>query len=170
MVSSAISILLPAFLAATASCMSPLPGALAFQAPSSRLARTNTAYRRALLSNEGEDLEECEYDVQNVLSRRSAIATSILSTLSVLPVTAAVAPAIADQGTAEGAGGGSMYEPKFVQTYDDFTSTSEGWSYKDVKIGNKDDGGGGLKDGDRVVFDWSGYTIGYFGRPFEAKG
>ena len=24
--------------------------------------------------------------------------------------------------------------------------------------------------GDRVVFDWSGYTIGYFGRPFEAKG
>jgi hypothetical protein len=27
-----------------------------------------------------------------------------------------------------------------------------------------------LKDGDRVVFDWSGYTIGYFGRPFEAKG
>jgi FKBP-type peptidyl-prolyl cis-trans isomerase len=24
--------------------------------------------------------------------------------------------------------------------------------------------------GDRVVFDWSGYTIGYFGRPFQAKG
>jgi hypothetical protein len=22
----------------------------------------------------------------------------------------------------------------------------------------------------RVVFDWSGYTIGYFGRPFQAKG
>ncbi|KAL3807493.1 hypothetical protein ACHAXA_003984 [Cyclostephanos tholiformis] len=37
-------------------------------------------------------------------------------------------------------------------------------------------GGGGdtsavpHKDGDRVVYDWSGYTIGYFGRPFEAKG
>lgn len=27
-----------------------------------------------------------------------------------------------------------------------------------------------IEDGDRVVFDWSGYTIGYFGRPFEAKG
>ena len=63
----------------------------------------------------------------------------------------------------------SMYSPKFVQTYEDFTSTSEGWSYKDVKVGTGT-GGGDLRDGDRVVFDWSGYTIGYFGRPFEAKG
>jgi len=62
-----------------------------------------------------------------------------------------------------------MYAPKFVQSYEDFTTTAEGWSYKDVKIGS-DAGGGELKDGDRVVFDWSGYTIGYFGRPFEAKG
>jgi hypothetical protein len=53
-----------------------------------------------------------------------------------------------------------MYAPKFVQTYEDFTSTSEGWSYKDVKIGSSDGRGGDLKDGDRVVFDWSGYTIG----------
>ena len=165
MVSSAILILLLGYLAAAAAFQSPSTSII-----ESRLTRTNTAHsRRALLlSNEDEDLEEREYDVQNVLlSRRSAIAASVLSTLSILPVTAAVAPAIADQGTAEG---GSLYEPKFVQTYDDFTSTSEGWSYKDVKIGNKDDGGGELKDGDRVVFDWSGYTIGYFGRPFEAKG
>ncbi len=43
----------------------------------------------------------------------------------------------------------------------------EGWSYKDVKLGSNEEE---WKDGDRVVFDWSGYTIGYFGRPFEAKG
>lgn len=58
-------------------------------------------------------------------------------------------------------------------TDEDFTSTDEGWSYKDVKVGSADSkggAGGDLKDGDRVVFDWSGYTIGYFGRPFEAKG
>jgi FKBP-type peptidyl-prolyl cis-trans isomerase len=61
-----------------------------------------------------------------------------------------------------------MYAPKFVQTYEDFTPTSEGWSYKDVKKGTKS--GDAANDGDRVVFDWSGYTIGYFGRPFEAKG
>lgn len=60
----------------------------------------------------------------------------------------------------------SMYAPKFVQEYADFTKTNEGWSYRDVSVGN----GSSPTMGDRVVFDWSGYTIGYFGRPFEAKG
>jgi len=73
---------------------------------------------------------------------------------------------------ADGGGESMMYSPKFVQTYDDFAAMPGGWSYKDVKVGSRGDAGGGgaLKDGDRVVFDWSGYTIGYFGRPFEAKG
>jgi len=62
----------------------------------------------------------------------------------------------------------SLYAPKFVQQYDDFTETPEGWSYRIVKEGPK--GGDAARVGDRVVFDWSGYTIGYFGRPFEAKG
>ena len=66
-----------------------------------------------------------------------------------------------------------------MQTYNDFITTPEGWSYKDVQLGSSSSsrGGSGVekneeewKDGDRVVFDWSGYTIGYFGRPFEAKG
>jgi len=26
------------------------------------------------------------------------------------------------------------------------------------------------RPGDRVCIDWEGYTIGYYGRPFEAKG
>jgi len=58
------------------------------------------------------------------------------------------------------------YSPEFVQSYSDFTKTEEGWQYKDVKVGSGDL----PREGDRVVFDWSGYTIGYFGRPFEAKG
>lgn len=53
-----------------------------------------------------------------------------------------------------------------LQKYEDFTVASEGWSYKDVKAGTGDS----PLPGDRVVFDWSGYTIGYFGRPFQAKG
>eukprot|EP00978_Attheya_sp_CCMP212_P006610 scaffold15319_cov56-Attheya_sp.AAC.5 len=40
-------------------------------------------------------------------------------------------------------------------------------STKDVKVGSGDVV---LETGDRAVFDWSGYTSGYFGRPFEAKG
>uniref|UniRef100_A0A7S2URI3 peptidylprolyl isomerase n=1 Tax=Attheya septentrionalis TaxID=420275 RepID=A0A7S2URI3_9STRA len=55
----------------------------------------------------------------------------------------------------------------FIQKYDDFRLTDEGWQYKDVKLGV---GNVEIQDGDRVVFDWSGYTIGYFGRPFQAKG
>jgi len=57
--------------------------------------------------------------------------------------------------------------PEFVQKYEDFTATKEGWSYKDATVGRSDVT---IREGDRVVFDWSGYTIGYFGRPFEAKG
>jgi hypothetical protein len=57
-------------------------------------------------------------------------------------------------------------ETQFLQEYADFAMTDEGWSFRDVKGGE----GQSPKVGDRVVFDWSGYTIGYFGRPFEAKG
>jgi hypothetical protein len=38
------------------------------------------------------------------------------------PAYAVVVPTYAERG------GNSMYSPKFVQTYDDFTTTSEGWS------------------------------------------
>eukprot|EP00527_Entomoneis_sp_CCMP2396_P004560 CAMPEP_0198150218 /NCGR_PEP_ID=MMETSP1443-20131203/49972_1 /TAXON_ID=186043 /ORGANISM="Entomoneis sp., Strain CCMP2396" /LENGTH=252 /DNA_ID=CAMNT_0043815471 /DNA_START=30 /DNA_END=788 /DNA_ORIENTATION=- len=57
-------------------------------------------------------------------------------------------------------------ETDFVQSYPDFITSDEGFSYKDATPGK----GLTAEMGDRVVFDWSGYTIGYFGRPFEAKG
>ena len=53
-----------------------------------------------------------------------------------------------------------------LQQYADFTKAPEGWSYRDVNPGSGDS----ASKGDRVVYEWSGYTIGYFGRPFEAKG
>ncbi|KAL7531220.1 hypothetical protein ACHAWF_007108 [Thalassiosira exigua] len=90
-------------------------------------------------------------------SRRSAV-SALLAPLLLLP-----SPALAES---DGGSGESMFAPKFVQAYEDFVATDEGWSYKDVKVGK----GGTPSEGDRVVFDWSGYTIGYFGRPFEAKG
>jgi hypothetical protein len=52
------------------------------------------------------------------------------------------------------------------ESYSDFTKSKEGWFYREVNPGS----GAPAKEGDRVVFDWSGYTIGYFGRPFQAKG
>jgi hypothetical protein len=57
-------------------------------------------------------------------------------------------------------------EREFLQEYGDFIKTGAGWSYRNVNEG----GGAGARVGDRVVYDWSGYTIGYFGRPFQAKG
>lgn len=53
-----------------------------------------------------------------------------------------------------------------LQQYEDFTKAAEGWSYRDVNVGNGDY----PSTGDRAVYEWSGYTIGYFGRPFEARG
>jgi len=86
------------------------------------------------------------------LSRRSCVA-AIGAALSI-----PAAPAFAEE---------SMFAPAFVQEYEDFIKTEEGWSYRDVKPGKGDTT---AQPGDRVVFDWSGYTIGYFGRPFQAKG
>lgn len=54
----------------------------------------------------------------------------------------------------------------FPQVYKDFVQTPSGLQYKDVREGSGNSPG----KGDRVVVDWEGYTIGYYGRIFEAKG
>eukprot|EP00986_Skeletonema_menzelii_P021480 scaffold34693_cov148-Skeletonema_menzelii.AAC.2 len=101
-----------------------------------------------------------ESDNDDIATRRSFVtSTASAAMLPFLINSAAIANA--EEGE-------SMFAPKFVQQYEDFTPTEEGWSFKEVKKGTK--GGDPASDGDRVVFDWSGYTIGYFGRPFEAKG
>ena len=55
---------------------------------------------------------------------------------------------------------------KSEMDYGDFAKTASGLRYKDAKVG---DGAAMPEAGDRVVVEWSGYTIGYFGRPFETK-
>lgn len=49
--------------------------------------------------------------------------------------------------------------------YPDFILTDSGLQYKDLRDGS----GGVAKDGSRVTVDWDGYTLGYYGRPFEAR-
>lgn len=106
---------------------------------------------------------ETDDDDDEITTRRSFVtSTASAAMLPFILINSASGIANAEEG------GENMYAPKFVQQYEDFTPTSEGWSYKEVKKGTK--GGDAASDGDRVVFDWSGYTIGYFGRPFEAKG
>lgn len=107
-----------------------------------------------------------ENNNENNESRRLVLQRAI----SMLPLLASgmvanPSPSFATQAGAEDKS--DKYAPKFVQTYEDFVQDPEGWQYKDVKVGTGDLT---LQPGDRAVFDWSGYTIGYFGRPFEAKG
>ena len=49
--------------------------------------------------------------------------------------------------------------------YPDFERSDSGLQYKDYKQGT----GPLPENGDTVVLDWAGYTIGYYGRPFEAR-
>ncbi|CAN8299613.1 unnamed protein product [Cochlearia groenlandica] len=54
---------------------------------------------------------------------------------------------------------------KTKMKYPDYTETQSGLQYKDLRIGT----GPIAKKGERVVVDWDGYTIGYYGRIFEAR-
>ncbi|KAF5833570.1 hypothetical protein DUNSADRAFT_10061 [Dunaliella salina] len=49
--------------------------------------------------------------------------------------------------------------------YSDYVLTPTGLQYQDIREGQ----GEPIKDGQTAVVDWSGYTIGYYGRPFEAR-
>ncbi|XP_028801228.1 peptidyl-prolyl cis-trans isomerase FKBP19, chloroplastic [Neltuma alba] len=54
---------------------------------------------------------------------------------------------------------------KTKMRYPDYTETESGLQYKDLRVGD----GPNPKAGDTVVVDWDGYTIGYYGRIFEAR-
>jgi FKBP-type peptidyl-prolyl cis-trans isomerase len=94
----------------------------------------------------------------------AAATSSLVATMTLPHSVAAVEPPQDNQQQPQE--DSSMYAPKFVQEYADFIQSSEGYSYRDVTLGT----GESPQLGDRVVWEWSGYTIGYFGRPFEAKG
>src|SRR3569832_2047558 len=98
------------------------------------------------------------------VSRRQTL-HSTLAALATTPLVALGRPALAQD--AESTEEGSMFSPKFVQQYADFQEAPQGYSYRDVSEGK---GSLTASQGDRVAFEFSGYTIGYFGRPFEAKG
>ncbi|XP_078447590.1 peptidyl-prolyl cis-trans isomerase FKBP19, chloroplastic-like [Wolffia australiana] len=54
---------------------------------------------------------------------------------------------------------------KSKMRYPDYTETPSGLQYKDLRVGE----GPTPKVGETVVVDWDGYTIGYYGRIFEAR-
>ena len=91
-------------------------------------------------------------------------------------VTTAAMPALASDGmvdrTGVVAGGGGAVKmdglngvgkPKTI--FPDFESTKSGLQYKDYKPGS----GAAARTGDRVSLEWTGVTVGYQGRYFQAR-
>jgi hypothetical protein len=86
--------------------------------------------------------------------------------LAALLPASVVWPTAADTGFAyQPALSGQDYG-KSEMSYEDFTKLPSGLLFKDAKVAK---GGASAARGDRVVIDWTGYTIGYFGRPFETR-
>jgi FKBP-type peptidyl-prolyl cis-trans isomerase len=65
-------------------------------------------------------------------------------------------------------GKGKDYGKKEV-LYPDFERTASGLQYKDMVLGAADAKTFDPTEGKTAVIDWDGYTIGYYGRPFEAR-
>jgi hypothetical protein len=101
------------------------------------------------------------------LESRRQIMQKALSSIPILALITGTNPSPSFARVSGATDQSNQYAPEFVQKYEDFIRTEEGWQYKDAKVGTGDVS---LETGDRAVFAWSGYTIGYFGRPFEAKG
>ncbi|KAK8561518.1 hypothetical protein V6N12_048584 [Hibiscus sabdariffa] len=82
-------------------------------------------------------------------------------------------PSNGDIGTAMAASSGFTDMPalrgkdygKTKMRYPDYTETESGLQYKDLRVGD----GPTPEMGETVVVDWDGYTIGYYGRIFEAR-
>lgn len=106
----------------------------------------------------------------DAVTRRLALAALPATLLFAAPqATPAEGPAVlsrtqsptgAYQPALEGKGYG-----KSEMSYEDFSKAGNGLLFKDAKLGS----GKTPEAGDRVVVDWTGYTIGYFGRPFETR-
>lgn len=134
-----------------------------------------TNFRRTpYISLHGSSAYENEVEYENHLipqSLRSNIydgnvkgAVQLLKCLSLATLTAASANAAEGKLEFQPALQGLDYgKPRTY--YPDFTQAENGLQYKVVKAGD----GAVPKAGDKVSIDWEGYTIGYYGRPFQTR-
>ena len=138
--------------------------ARAYDSSFHRMKSTNININNNINSIDDNGAQEESQQLETTTRRKlmkNVITKSMVFTTIIAPLTL-----LSDKSNAAGPAEPINYSPDFVQTYSDFVKADEGWQYKDVKVGSGDS----PQLGDRVVYDWSGYTIGYFGRPFEAKG
>jgi hypothetical protein len=117
---------------------------------SNRNARLPISSLAASMSDNGPNENARRQALDRLVTFTGAAAASVLLTpsyASALTTDAATSAATEKEG--------AMYSPKFVQTYDDFKESPEGWSYREVKAGQ----GNAATKGDRVVYDWVSYYV-----------
>lgn len=99
-----------------------------------------------------------------VIERRQVMFTSLrLMAAALFVAPAAVASSRSDFADMPALRGKDYGKTKM--RYPDYTETDSGLQFKDLRVGI----GPTPKIGDTVVVDWDGYTIGYYGRIFEAR-
>jgi len=105
---------------------------------------------------------------------RQAVQGLSATTLSLASLVFLQRPALAEEGISAGGKKAQFeYQPalkgldygKPRTFYPDFVQKPSGLQYKVVTEGT----GRAPKKGDRVAIDWEGYTIGYYGRPFQTR-
>ncbi|XP_057950089.1 peptidyl-prolyl cis-trans isomerase FKBP19, chloroplastic isoform X2 [Malania oleifera] len=114
-------------------------------------------------SNVSSLCESCAVGGGQVFQRRDLLISSIgflAGAGSASKAGVAVASEFADMPALRGKDYG-----KSKMRYPDYVETGSGLQYKDLRVGN----GAIPKMGETVVVNWDGYTIGYYGRIFEAR-
>ncbi|KAI3501911.1 hypothetical protein L1887_29939 [Cichorium endivia] len=116
-----------------------------------------TIYASSSLSDESGPLTDAR---SSNIDRRKCLGLLAVSLVTSLGNGVAMASNFADMPALKGKDYG-----KTKMKYPDYAETSSGLQYKDLRPGS----GATPKMGDTVVVDWDGYTIGYYGRIFEAR-
>lgn len=97
------------------------------------------------------------FDRRKLLSAvTAAVTTAVLPATPALAAVEGFTPMTALEGKDYG---------KSRMSYSNFVATDSGLQYNDIRVGD----GKAAGKGSNVVVDWTGVTIGYYGRPFEAK-
>jgi FKBP-type peptidyl-prolyl cis-trans isomerase len=100
------------------------------------------------------------------VSRRRALGVSAAAAAAAF-LDASSRPALAEFQTSNeympSLEGKDYGKSKYV--YPDFVQLPDGLQYKTMKEGT----GAEMTSGKKAVIDWDGYTLGYYGRPFEAR-
>ncbi|KAL1323199.1 hypothetical protein HN51_068264 [Arachis hypogaea] len=114
----------------------------------------------AAKKSEVQEPSSCSIDVERRKMLVSSVAIIAGSCFSLCKNSIAVAAEYADMPALRGKDYG-----KTKMRYPDYTETESGLQFKDLRPGY----GPKPNKGDTVVVDWDGYTIGYYGRIFEAR-